>query len=71
MVARGIQSFSQNGPWLATAKIFFVKFAQICDDSNMSPLVATNFQSFCSKSEMNKDICLKFSAFVNHMFAQI
>ena len=34
------------------------------------PLVATNFQSFGSKSDMNQDICLKFSAFVHLMFAQ-
>ena len=36
MVARGIQSFGQNGPWLAgwlrNAQNFFVKFAQICDE---------------------------------------
>ena len=31
------------------------------------PLVATNFQSFSSKSNKNQDIFLKFSAFVHHI----
>ena len=39
--------------------------------SNMSPLVATNFQSFGCNSNMNQEICLKFSAIVHHIFAQI
>ena len=35
--------------------------------SNMSPLVATNFQSFGSNSNINQISILKFSAFVYHM----
>ena len=35
------------------------------------PLVATNFQSFSYKSNKNKGIFLKFSAFVHHMSVQI
>ena len=44
---------------------------------NMSPfvehesVVATNFLSSGSKSNMNQDICLKFSASVHHILAQI
>jgi len=59
MVARGGQSFSQNRPW------WLLKF------SIRGPLVATNFQSFSSKSNKNQDAILKFSAFVHQMSVQI
>ena len=39
--------------------------------SMRGPMVATNFQSFSSKSNKNQDIFLKFSAFVHHMSVQI
>ena len=35
------------------------------------PIVAKIFKSFGSKSNINQDIVLKFSAFVHHTFVQI
>ena len=49
MVARGIQSFGQNGPWqagcLSFGQNFFVKFAKTCDEQMLK--ISRRYLDFC------------------------
>ena len=61
MVARGIQSFGQNGPWLAGwlsfGQIFFVKFAQTCDEQ-MLKISKRYLDSFLSNGQLIEKLLL-------------
>ena len=64
-VARDIQSFGWNGPWLAG----WLSYSQIT--KNGVHLLRQIFGGFSYNSNKNQDIFLKFSAFVHHKSLQI